>query len=304
MTGHVQAARARDLDEIAALTKKFVGRIGFVAGTTDLIIAQENARQITPWPDLIIDVSQTDGLDFIRVTSEAIHIGAATTMTSMAGHNGIQTALPMLAQAAAQVGSVQIRNRATIGGNVASAVPAGDLLPVLKCLDARIDIQRRDGCRETRGFGDVVVGRGETSLADGDLITAIVLPLKYGGNRISAFAKIGPREVLTIARLNMAIEADYDPVANRVNDIRIVAGAIAPVPLRLQPVEAVFMGREVDQTLADAFVNALSVAVDDAIPGRHSQAYKRHAITGLGLDLMQGLFGQTFDVPVLQARQA
>ena len=300
MTGHVQVARARDLDEIATLTNQFDGRIGFVAGGTDLIVAQENA----PWPDLIIDISRTAGLDFIRITGEAIHIGAATTMTSLAGHNGIHKDLPMLAQAAAQVGSVQIRNRATIGGNVASAVPAGDLLPVLKCLDARIDILRRDGCRETQGFDDVVVGRGETSLANRDLITGINLPLKYGENRISAFAKIGPREILTIARLNMAIEADFDRVANRVNDIRIVAGAIAPVPLRLHPVEAVFMGCEVDQLLADAFLNALSIAVDDAIPGRHSQAYKRHAITGLGLDLMYRLFGHAFDVPVLQAELA
>ncbi len=300
MTAQVRALRARDLDQIADLTRRFDGRIGFVAGATDLIIAQENA----PWPDLIVDISQTAGMDFIRVAREAIHIGAATTMTSLAGHVGIRAALPMLAQAAAQVGSVQIRNRATIGGNVASAVPAGDLLPVLKCLNARIDILRRDGRRETRGFDEVVVGRGETGLGNGDLIAGIVLPLKYGENRVSAFAKIGPRRELTIARLSMAIVADFDRSANRVNDIRIVAGAIAPVPLRLPPVEAVFIGREVDQPLADPFVNALSVAVDTAIPGRHSHPYKRCAITGLGLDLMHRLFGRAFDVPVLPAARA
>jgi CO/xanthine dehydrogenase FAD-binding subunit len=300
VTGHMQVARARDLDEISALTNRFDGRIGFIAGGTDLIIAQKTA----PWPDLIIDVSQTAGLSFIRVSDEAIQIGCATTMTSLAGHGAIQQVLPVLAQAAAQIGSVQIRNRATIGGNVASAVPAGDLLPVLKCLKARIDILHRDGCRETQAFNDVVVGRGETSLANGDLITGITLPLPYGENRISAFAKIGLREVLTIARLNMAIMADFDQVTNRVNDIRIVAGAIASVPLRLQQVETVFRGRQVDQQLADDFANTLAIAVDDAIPGRHSQAYKRQAITGLGLDLMYGLFGREFDVPILQAERA
>ena len=290
MIGPLRAAQPGDLAEVTALSSQHTGPVAFIAGGTDLIIAHENLH----WPDLIVDITGIAGLDFINMTDTAIHIGAATTMASLAQHEGIRKNLPMLAQAAAQVGSVQIRNRATIGGNVASAVPAGDLLPVLKCLEARIEILRRDGRIVAPDFDDVVIGRGETSLANGDLITGIVLPLKYAANRISAFAKIGMREVLTIARLNMAIAASFDQVSNRVSDICIVAGAIGPLPLRLPAIEAVFQDRMIDQSLVDDFLSALVTEVDNAIPGRYSQAYKRHAITGLGIDLLRGLFDREF----------
>jgi len=288
MTGQIQTARPGDLADVAPLIRGFDGQIAFVAGGTDLVIAQENA----PWPDLIVDIARTKGLDFIDIGKDAIRIGAATTLTALAADAGLGHALPMLCQAAAQVGSVQIRNRATIGGNIASAVPAGDLLPVLSCLQAQINIQRRGGRRDVLDFDAVVTGRGETSLQNGDLITSMELPLRFGKNRVSAFAKIGPRQVLSIARINMAIQADYDRVRNRLGEVRIVAGALGPVPLRLRPVEAVASNREVDAELADDFMDALSAAVDDAIPGRYSQPYKRRAITGLGLDLLGGLFGR------------
>ena len=293
MTGPVRAARPRNLVELTALNSQITGQVAFIAGGTDLIIAQENL----PWPDLIIDITGITGLDFVTVSDAAIHIGAASTMATLASHAGIQNNLPLLAQAAAQVGSVQIRNRATLGGNVASAVPAGDLLPVLKCLEAQIEILHRDGRIAVRAFDDVVIGRGQTSLESGDLITGIVLPLSGAGDRISAFGKIGVREVLTIARLNMAIVAGFDRTRNKVGDIRIVVGAIGPLPLRLPGVEAVFKDRVVDQLLAEDFLNALVAAVDNAIPGRYSQYYKRHAITGLGLDLLRALFGRDFFRP-------
>ncbi len=290
MTGPVRAAQPGDLVEVMALTSQHTGPVAFIAGGTDLIIAHANLS----WPDLIVDITGIAGLDFINVTDTAIHIGAATTMTSLAQHEGIRKYLPLLVQAAAQVGSVQIRNRATIGGNVASAVPAGDLLPVLKCLEARIEILLRNGSVKVLDVDGVVIGHGETSLANGDLITGIVVPLKHPASRISAFAKIGMREVLTIARLNMAIATNFDRWRNRVSDVRIVAGAIGPLPLRLPAVEAVFQDRVIDQSLADDFLNALISEVDDAIAGRYSQPYKRHAITGLGLDLLQGLFDREF----------
>ncbi len=290
MTDFVRAARPNDLGDVTAITGRSTGSIAFIAGGTDLIIAHENL----PWPDLIIDITGIAELDFVDVTETAVQIGAATTMSTLDRHKGIRKSLPLLAQASAQVGSAQIRNRATIGGNIASAVPAGDLLPVLKCLEVRIEILRHDGRTEVLEFDDVVVGSGETSLGNGDLITGIVLPLKYGANRISAFAKIGMREVLTIARLNMAIAANYDQAANRVSDIRVVAGAVGPLPLRLPAVEAVFQGRVIDQSLADDFLNALVSEIDNAIPGRYSQSYKRRAIIGLGLDLLRDLFDREF----------
>ncbi|MCP5074843.1 MAG: molybdopterin dehydrogenase [Rhodobacteraceae bacterium] len=294
------AAHPRTLDEVSSATRMFDGRIAYVAGATDLIIAQDGM----PWPDLVIDVTRVAGLDSIESSRDFIRIGSATTMATLSHHELVQTDLTALAQAAAKVGSSQIRNRATIGGNIASAMPAGDLLPVLKCFEARIDILRRDGRLETLGFDEVVTGRGETCLGEGDLITTICLPRQPLQHRVSAFAKIGPREVLAIARLGIAVSASLDPVSDRITDARIVAGALAPVPLRVREVEAVIVNCKIDQSLADDFLSALSRAVDAAIPGRHSQPYKRRAITGLGLDLLQQLLNREFDVPLEWAEQA
>ncbi len=290
MMALVQAARPGNIQEVAALIGSFSGNISYVAGGTDLVIALENG----PQPDLIIDISRMDELNFIEADSEAVRIGAATPTSTLAEHHELVTNFPILMQAAEQVGSVQIRNRATIGGNIASAMPGGDLLPVLKCLDCQIEVLRRDQTMTTHALDEVVIGVGKTRFDNGDMITAIRIPLQFGRNRISAFAKIGRRRKLAIARLNLAVLADYDSGTNYINDFRIVAGAIAPVPLRLQLVEQRLRGRIVNQAFADDFLQTLTAAVDAAIPGRISQAYKRRAVMGLGLDLMHSLFGKAF----------
>jgi carbon-monoxide dehydrogenase medium subunit len=293
VTGLVQSATPDKIAEIVALVGGFSGNISYIAGGTDLVIALERG----PRPDLIIDISRMQALNFIDADIDAVHIGAATPLSTLAEHGELAAKLPVLTQAAVQVGSVQIRNRATIGGNIASAVPGGDLLPVLKCLDCRIEVLRRDKTTITQAFDEVVTGLGKTSLGNGDLITRITIPLRFGANRISAFGKIGRRRELAIARLNLALLADYESSANHINDIRIVAGAIGPVPLRLPSVERQLRGRVVDQALADDFLQALTAAVDAAIPGRISQAYKRHAVMGLGLDLLHRLFAREFTWP-------
>ncbi len=279
------------LPDLAASASNVDGIISFIAGGTDLVIAMENGAK----PDLIIDVSGLKELNFVDVDpiSGVIRIGAATPVSILAQHPAIVKNAPALVQAALHFGSSQIRNRATIGGNIASAMPAGDLLPVLKCLECNIEIQHADGHRKTYDFDDVVVGSGKSCLNNGDLITAIAIP----PHPVSAFVKIGRRQMLTIAKLNLAVAVDYRPERNFLEDIKIVAGAISATPLRLDQVEQRLRGRIVDQALSEDFLLALSNAVDTAIPGRSSQAYKRQAIMGLGLDLLTSLFDRNFDMP-------
>jgi len=291
MTGVIRTAMPKTLGEVSSLVAGSDGSIAYIAGGTDLIIALEQGLHT----DLIIDISQIDALNFVNVGSESVRIGAATPVSAFVEHPKLCKSLTALTQAAQQFGSEQIRNRATIGGNIASAQPAGDLLPVLKCLDCRIEVAHCDGTTTIHALEEVLSGAGQTSLGNGALITSINIPLQFGKNRISAFGKIGRRQELTIARLNLAVLADYEAKTNRINDIRIVAGAIGPLPLRLYEVEQELRGRVVDQTLADDFLRVLTDAVNTAIPGRASQAYKRHAVMGLGLDLLHSLFGREFE---------
>ncbi len=292
MTAPVQMASPSTIGEASSLVAGFTGSITYIAGGTDLVIALEQG----PCPDLIIDISRLKALSFIDMNAKQVRIGAATPVSALAEHRELGKSLSALSQAARQIGSVQIRNRATLGGNIASAMPAGDFLPVLACLNCRVEVLCRDGSTKHLGIEEIVMDSGRTSLGNADLITAIIIPLQFGVNPVSAFGKIGRRQEQTIARLNLTVLADHLPETGLVKDIRIVAGAIGPVPKRLKSVEHELRGRKLDQTFANDFLGALTGAVDAAIPGRNSQSYKRQAVMGLGLDVLQSLFGREFEL--------
>src|SRR5262249_5051024 len=189
-------------------------------------------------------------------------------------HQGLASRLPALCQAASQCGSVQIRNRATIGGNIANGAPAADLMPVLLAADARLVLLQPGGqSRE--------VALAEYARVPGELIVEVILP---AGALLSnsAFAKLGPRRDLTISRLSLTLIADL--LDGRFGAVRLAAGAIGPAPRRLPVAEATLTGRRLDASTLRDFMSALTAEVDLAIPGRASQPYKRSAVTGVGLD--------------------
>jgi carbon-monoxide dehydrogenase medium subunit len=288
----IAAAVPRDIDELVSLVSGASGEIAFIAGGTDMVMALARGAS----PDLLVDISQLRELAFIAAEPDRTRIGAATTLSDLAENAHVMERFPALAQAAMQVGSVQIRNRATVGGNIASAMPGGDLLPVLKCLDARIHVLPRDGKGASHPFDGIVLGAGRTALANGSLITEISLPRAARKCCTSAFAKLGRRDALTIARLILAAAVEYDEASGTIGSVRLTAGAIGPAPARLASVECVLAGRKVDAHLARDFVCALGAAVDGAIAGRPSHPYKRRAVAGVGLDLLQRLLGRAFEL--------
>jgi carbon-monoxide dehydrogenase medium subunit len=290
MTLH--AAIPADLEALRTLIAEASGPLCYVAGGTDLLVAP----RAPPSQGWLIDISRTAGLAFVAADEERLAIGATTTIAAIARDPTIQRHFAALAQAAELCGSAQIRNRATIGGNVAGASPAGDLLPALKCADARFTVLGRDGAERRFAFDALVLGAGKTSLAPGDLIAAIEIPLRRRLLR-SAFVKLGRRDDLTISRLNLTLEADFDNETGRFGEARLVAGAVGPTPLRLDAAAATLAGGALGGALIRAFLAALWQAIDAAIPGRDSRPYKRRAVIGLGFDLLERITG----VPALDA---
>lgn len=277
----LQAARPRDLRALKALLAACGPDAHFIAGGTDMLVAPHEA----PLEGWLIDISGTAGLDGVRRDGSTLWIGATTTLTGLMASALVRDHAPVLAEAADLCGSAQIRNRATIGGNVANASPAGDLLPVLKCLGARFEVLGQDGNILERSFDDTV-GRLPTAA----LIVGVVVPIHAPAPRM-AFVKLGVRDDLTIARLNLVMAAHVGAEV-RLRGVSIFAGALAPRPLRLSSVEAVLEGADLQALPVDEYLAALLSAVDSAIPGRASQAYKRRAIMGLGLDLLEKLTGR------------
>lgn len=278
----LQAAIPSDIGALKTLLADWRGPICYIAGGTDLLVAP----RAPPDDGLLIDISRTVGLAFVAADEARLRIGAATTIGALARDPTIRRLFGALAQAAELCGSAQIRNRATIGGNVAGASPAGDLLPALQCADARFVVLGRDGAERRLPFDALVAGAGRTTLAPGDLIAEIEIPLAGRLSR-SAFVKLGRRDDLAVSRLNLTMAADFDLPTLRFGEARLVAGAIAPTPLRLDSVAQTLRGRALRGAVARAFARALSSAVDAAIPGRASQPYKRRAVMGLAFDLLE-----------------
>ena len=270
-------ARPRSLDAISALMSD--GRpLHFIAGGTDMLIA----GRLRPKDGILVDLGQVAELSGISVVGQHIRIGAATTVARLAEDPVLAASLPALSQAAAECGAVQIRNRATIGGNIAEAAPAADLLPPLWVADARLEIRDHDGSR--------LVAIADYIASPGRLITAILLPDPDPAPK-SGFAKLGSRRELTISKLNLAMLMRQE--GGRIVDLRIVAGAIGPRPQRLKLAEAALGGRFLSPKALQLFAKALSDEVDTAIPTRSSRVWKRRAIVGLGYDVIAAMTGHS-----------
>ena len=274
-------------DQAALAALMATGPLSFVAGGTDVMVA---GRGLTG-AGRLVDLSRVAGLAFIAATGADIRIGAATTVAALAADPALRARLPALAQAAAQCGSVQIRNRATIGGNIANAAPAADLIPVLLAAEARLRLALPGGARAE-------VALDGFALPPGALITEVILPGPALLGR-SAFAKLGARRELTIARLNLALLAEFDGL--RFGAVRLVAGALGPRPRRLPRAEAALAGQAPKAATLRAYLAALTAEVEAAIPGRAALAWKRRAIAGPGLAVVADVAGLALDAPLFEA---
>jgi carbon-monoxide dehydrogenase medium subunit len=210
-------------------------------------------------------------------------------MTAIAEHEEIRCHASCLAQAAASVGSWQIRNRATLGGNLANASPAADTPVALAVLDAVAILISPRGVRKllTR---DIPTGPNTTVLELDELIASFRVPLKP--SRISAFSKVGSRSQVTIARLNLAVSALFDG-DGKFGNPRVFAGTLGIAARRCSAAEKILSQTETRHLttpdVSGSFCAALATAVEEAIPGRDSLPYKRSAIQALGLDVLTAL---------------
>lgn len=277
MTPDRVVLRPMTLAELAAMLRGS-GSLVPVAGGTDLMI---EGRAFPPGP--VLDLSRVAAMSGIASAANgAIVIGAVTRVAEIAASAELARLCPALAQAAASCGAMQIRNRATIGGNIANAAVAADLVPVLMMAGARLCLVGADGSAGSCGIAEFCPGTGA-------IITHVALPAPETDTR-SAFVKLGLRDELTIARLNMAGSARLRDGA--LHDLCLIAGALGPHPIRLMQAEAALAGRAPDAAALAGFVDALSDEVMAAIQGRASAPWKARAIRGLGLDLVAQLVGR------------
>jgi len=206
--------------------------IVFLAGGTDLLVDKVKFNTA----DIIIDLSKTSELRNISVCREKINIGSTCTMTDIAGHKQLKNIFPLLVNAATKVGCPQIRNRATIAGNIANASPAGDTIPVLSVAEAKIRIFNLEENKELLvPINKFFLGPGQTILKNGDYIVGFEVPTKFLQNCEYAFYKVGQRQALSISKLS--VTCLYQLSHKNIHKIRMAAGSVAPTVKRLYKTE-------------------------------------------------------------------
>jgi CO/xanthine dehydrogenase FAD-binding subunit len=214
-------ARPTDLAEATALLAEHGEGARVLAGGTDLII---RLRDGTYRPTVVVDVKRIpDFAPGIDETVGAVRISAGTTMTEIHDSPLIQRWYPALAEAARFVGSVQIRNRATLVGNQCNASPAADTAPPLLVYRARLTIATPGGGSREIDLDDFFVRSGVTALAPGELVTAIQLPIP-AGREGSAFQRRTRRRGHDLASVTVAVSMSDDA-------LRLSYGSLGPRPL-------------------------------------------------------------------------
>ena len=247
----------------------------FLAGGTDLVIAMKEKGLV---PNYIVDLKRIPGLSGIRENADgSITIGALTTMRELETAPLITKKYPFLSQSAAEVGSIQIRNRATVGGNMANATPSADVAPALIALNATAKIVGANGER-TVHLEEFFRGPGQTVMSSDEILTEIAIP-KTGLRLVGEYIKLSPREMMDLAYVGVAVT--YNPGASdkKCEGVRIVLGAVAPTPLRAKRAEAVLEGQVLTEALAEK-AGQLAAAEAKPISDVRSSADYRRAMVG------------------------
>ena len=222
-----------------------------LAGGTDLMLQLQNGSQA------LMNVRRLDELQGVREQGDDIIIGAMTTMTDLLSDEYIATTLPRIREMADQFASNQIRNMASIGGNICNGSPAGDALVPLIVLDAQVELASRDGTRAVP-LADFVTGPGQTQIAANELLVNVIVP-KPKPDFVDGFRKVGVRPALEIALVNVGLGGEFRDGA--LHNVRVAFGAVAPKVIRGAATEAALEG----QVLNKETIAAAVAAVDDDI---------------------------------------
>ena len=264
----------RRLDE--ALQAMADGDATVFCGGTDLAPQTESgARQYTA---KLLNIRRIEGLGGIEAQGARIRIGAITTISEIRRNPALAEVAPVLVEAAEHFASDQIRNAASVGGNLCNASPAGDMSPPLLVLGASVELACwRDGAVQTRcvPLDQFFVSPGKTVKLPQELLTAVLFD-RPAVDFVGRFRKSGPRPALEISTVSVAIGARV--ADGRLSEVRVAMGSVAPTPLRARHVEAALEGKPLD---APTIAAAVAATLDDAKPiddVRASAWYRGHLV--------------------------
>lgn len=278
----VKYYRPKTLTEAVKLLTEIEGS-KVIAGGTDLLVDMKTSRVEV---GALVDINSLDELKGIEDAGNVIRIGAATKIQELLESRVISDNLPLLKAAAEAMGSWQIRNMATIGGNLCNASPAADTAPPLLAYDADLLIFSQQDTRvvpATKFF----TGYRRTALKSGEILKEILIE-KSGWTGWS-YIKLGRRSGFTLSVVAVAVLAKVS--GEVIEDARIALNSVAPVPIRAYKAEEVLKGKKVSSTLVEDAARTVADEVSPIDDVRSTSWYRREMSYRLAFDAISGALG-------------
>lgn len=267
--------RAESLEQACGILMEQDGEARALLGGTDILVQM---RDRACSPRLLVDLKHLPGMGDIEFdAAEGLRVGAGATMNALAEHEAVSRNYPLLVEAASSVASYQLRNRATVGGNLCNASPAADMAPATLVLEASLVVASVSGERVIPA-GEFFLGPGETALKPGELLTRIDYPLPPNG-WYARYLKLGRNAEGDLAIVGVASLGFPDDAAPSGYRFRIALASVAPTPIRVREAEDILAaGPMTDETMGRAVLAAEAAAapIDDA---RASARYRKAMVS-------------------------
>jgi CO/xanthine dehydrogenase FAD-binding subunit len=258
--------KPKSIPEASAIAESYHFRVKYLAGGTDLLVHIKNG---TVDPEAVIDLKSLDDLDQkIEIRGSNLHIGALASFSSIQNDPLCAQHFPALVEAAASVGTVQIRNRGTIGGNVCNASPAADTLPPLFVYEAEVTINGSKGQR-TLPIRDFLLGPGKTILAEGEILSSLEIPLPTTAEG-SGFSRMTRRWGADLAVINICCR-----VLASTNTVFFAVGAAAPVPFVVVDDSGLLLSPSASDKSKHTQIESLMTAASPIDDVRASKEYRQ-----------------------------
>lgn len=246
-----------------------------IAGGTDLVIDIKNHNVDF---EALIDISSLEEMSFIKVENDFVEIGAATTFTEIAESQVLNGRLVGLKEAAHSVGSPQIRNKGTIGGNICNGSPAADTVPPLLALDAVAVIKSKNGEREVL-VEELFLDKGKVALEHNEILISVKFK-NPSDNQVLSFSKLGLRKALAISRICTSVFIEFDE-EKACKEIRIANGSLGKFGAREREVEEFFKGKKLTEEVIEEGAKLMQGQVAERLAGRSTVEFKSAAVKGV-----------------------
>ncbi|MGA2465305.1 MAG: FAD binding domain-containing protein [Thermodesulfobacteriota bacterium] len=263
------------LEEALDYLSSLGGRGWVIAGGTDLIPQLKDTPRVDK---VLIDISRIPSLKEISLVDNVLTIGSAVTHASLGSSKTVWQRATALVEAAQSVGSTQIRNQGTVGGNVVSALPAGDVAVGLVAFAALAEGYSIDGRSLEEEILNLYKGLGLSKIDPAkEIITQFKIRLPTKGSYGSSFMRLSKRKALSLPILNCGVVVVLEE--ERIIDCRIVVAPVAPVPFRARSAEGLLIGKEINEGLIEQASREASVKADprDSI-FRGSAGYRKEMV--------------------------